>query len=57
MRNNDYKGSFIAFDGPNGAGKTTLIRAVKEALVVLGYKVHRIAIYSIMHVDSTEKFL
>lgn len=40
MRNNDYKGSFIAFDGPNGAGKTTLIRAVKEALVVLGYKVH-----------------
>lgn len=40
MRNNDYKGSFIAFDGPNGSGKTTLIGSVKEALIALGYKVY-----------------
>ena len=40
MRNNDYKGTLIAFDGPNGSGKSTLIRLVKEALLLKGHKVH-----------------
>ena len=36
MKNNDYKGVFVAFDGPNGAGKTTLIKLVEERLKELG---------------------
>lgn len=40
MRNNDYKGVFIAFDGPNGAGKSTLISLVEKTLIMRGYKVY-----------------
>ena len=39
MRENSFRGYFVAVDGPNGSGKSTIIELVKEKLVSRGYDV------------------